>query len=118
MAEHGHKLVDDAIVCIRARVDGRDDLPKLIAHEIDVFENTDTSASAPVRVRLPVNSLHPRVIDDLKTLLVEHPGESTVYLHLDDKRVLQLPDVFSVDAGNGLVAELRVLLGPDAVVVV
>jgi hypothetical protein len=31
--------------------------------------------------------------------------------------VLQLPDGFAVDAANGLVAELRVLLGPDAVLV-
>jgi hypothetical protein len=38
-----------------------------------------------------------------------------VYLHLDDRTVLRLPDQFSVDAGRGLVAELRVLLGPDAV---
>jgi DNA polymerase-3 subunit alpha len=117
MAEYGHKLVDDAVVCIRARVDGRDDLPKLIAHEIELFEATDPTATSPVRVRLPVSSLHPRIIDDLKVLLVEHPGASPVFLHLDDRRVLRLPDDFCVDAGNGLVAELRVLLGPDAVLV-
>jgi DNA polymerase-3 subunit alpha len=117
MAEHGHKLVDDAVVVLRARVDGRDDLPKLIAHDVEILEATDTSASPPVRVRLPLSSLHPRVIDDLKSLLVDHPGQSQVFLHLDDKRVLRLPEDFSVDAGNGLVAELRVLLGPDAVLV-
>ncbi|HEX7095381.1 MAG TPA: DNA polymerase III subunit alpha [Acidimicrobiales bacterium] len=117
MSEHGHKLVDDAIVCVRARVDARDDLPKLIAHEIEVLEVSDTAPAPPIRVRLPVNSLHPRVIDDLKNLIVEHPGPSPVFLHLDDKRVLRLPDTFTVDASNGLVAELRVLLGPDAVLV-
>jgi DNA polymerase-3 subunit alpha len=117
MAEHGHKLVDDAVICIRARVDGRDDLPKLIAHEIEVFEPVDVGVVPPVRVRLPVSSLHPRIIDDLKVLLHEHPGQSPVFLHLDERRVLRLPDDFSVDAGNGLVAELRVLLGPDAVLV-
>lgn len=117
MAEYGHKLVDDAIVCLRARVDARDDPPKLIAHEIDLLEVTDTAAAPPVRVRLPVNSLHPRVIDDLKNLLEDHPGPSQVFLHLDERRVLRLPDEFTVDATNGLVAELRVLLGPDAVLV-
>jgi hypothetical protein len=40
-----------------------------------------------------------------------------VFLHLDERRILRLPDDFCVDAGNGLVAELRVLLGPDAVLV-
>jgi DNA polymerase-3 subunit alpha len=117
MAEHGHKLVDDAVVVLRARVDGRDDLPKLIAHDVEVLEAIDTTASPPVRVKLPIAALHPRVIDDLKGLLVEHPGQSPVYLHLDDRRVLRLSDEFCVDAGNGLVAELRVLLGPDAVLV-
>jgi DNA polymerase-3 subunit alpha len=117
MSEHGYKLVDDAVVCLRARVDARDDLPKLIAHEIDLFEATDVTAAPPVRVRLPANAVHPRLIDDLKILLGEHPGESLVFLHIDDRQVLRLPDSFSVDVGNGLVAELRVLLGPDAVLV-
>ncbi|HEV8296194.1 MAG TPA: DNA polymerase III subunit alpha [Acidimicrobiales bacterium] len=117
MSEHGYKLVDDAVVCLRARVDARDDLPKLIAHEIDLFEATDATAAPPVRVRLPANAVHPRLIDDLKILLGEHPGESLVFLPIDDRQVLRLPDSFSVDVGNGLVAELRVLLGPDAVLV-
>ncbi len=117
MTEHGHKLVDDAIVTMRIRVDGRDDLPKLIAHEIDIVENTDVGVAAPVRVRLSANALHPRLIDTLKTLFAEHPGDSPVFLHLDERQVLRLPPNFSVDAGNGLVAELRVLLGPDAILV-
>ncbi|CAB4834118.1 unannotated protein [freshwater metagenome] len=40
-----------------------------------------------------------------------------MFLHLDERQVLRLPANFSVDAGNGLVAELRVLLGPDAILV-
>ena len=52
----------------------------------------------------------------------EAPWTGTQYIKsfrslVDDKRVLRLPEDFSVDAGNGLVAELRVLLGPDAVLV-
>ena len=102
---------------MRIRVDGRDDLPKLIAHEIDIVENIDVGVAAPVRVRLSANALHPRLIDTLKSLFSEHPGDSPVFLHLDERQVLRLPANFSVDAGNGLVAELRVLLGPDAILV-
>jgi len=36
---------------------------------------------------------------------------------LGDRQVLRLPDEFSVEPANGLMAELRVLLGGDAVVV-
>ncbi len=117
MAEHGHKLVDDTIVSMRVRVDARDDLPKLIAHEVDIIENTEVGAAPPVRVKLSANALHPRLIDELKTLFTEHPGDSPVFLHLDERQVLRLPPNFAVDASNGLVAELRVLLGPDAILV-
>jgi DNA polymerase-3 subunit alpha len=117
MSEFGHKLIDDAIVIVKARVDGRDDVKKLLAQDIELFEASSLSATPPVRVRLPANLSHPRTIDQLRELLSEHPGESLVYLHLDDKRVLKLPPAYGVDATNGLVAELRVLLGPDAVLV-
>ena len=46
---------------------------------------------------------------------MEHPGDSQVFMHLGEQ-VLRLPDQFCVDATNGLVGELRVLLGPDALV--
>ena len=39
-----------------------------------------------------------------------------MYLHLDDRQVVRLGEGFQVDAASGLVAELRVLLGPDAVI--
>ncbi len=52
----------------------------------------------------------------MKTLLAAHPGASEVFLQLGDRRVLRLPDEFSVEPANGLIGELRVLLGGDAVV--
>ena len=48
-------------------------------------------------------------------LLVAHPGDSEVYLHLGDSQVLRLPDDFSVDPASGLVGEIRALLGADSV---
>ena len=38
MTEHGHKLADDAVVVVKARVDTRDDAPKLIAQSIDLVD--------------------------------------------------------------------------------
>lgn len=117
MAEHGHKLVDDAIVVIRGRLEKSDDLPKFFAQDIDVFDTAYVQAAAPVRLQLPVHAHDPRKLDELKGLLREHPGDSEVYLHLEDRQVIRLPDTFTVNTGNGLVAELRVLLGPDAVII-
>jgi hypothetical protein len=46
-----------------------------------------------------------------KDLLCEHAGTSPVYLHMGSK-VVRLPPEFGVTTTPGLLAELRVLLGP------
>jgi DNA polymerase-3 subunit alpha len=68
-----------------------------------------------VRIRLSPNALSEQLLAGLKGLLAEHPGESQVFLHLGDRQILRLPDEFNVDASSGLVGELRVMLGPDAI---
>jgi len=115
MTEHGHKLSDDVCVCVKARVDKREEAPKLIAMEIDVFEGIG-DGSQSLRIKLAPTRLNESLIDRLKGILGEHPGDAQVFLHLGDQQVLRLPDQFCVDTTNGLVGELRVLLGPDALV--
>jgi DNA polymerase-3 subunit alpha len=115
MTEHGHKLEDDRIVLIKGRVDRRDDLPKLICLEVEVLDAEQLTQSRPMRVRIPVDRIREETIAELKVLLVAHPGDSEVYLHLGDSQVLRLPGDFSVDPASGLVGEIRVLLGADSV---
>ncbi len=118
MADFGHVLEDDAIVVVKGRVDLRDDTPKLVAMEIirpeividggppgaDQGEaahahrrqgrraSRRSSPSTPVTARCSCTSRAP---------------EKTT--------VLRLGDDLLVDAGNGLFAELRVLLGADCI---
>jgi DNA polymerase III subunit alpha len=115
MQQFGHLLDDDSIVVVKGRIDKRDDQPKLVATEIARFEPV-VDGSPPVRINLAPNALSDRLLEMLKMLLAEHPGESQVFLHLGERQVLRLPEGFCVDASNGLVGELRVLLGADAVV--
>ena len=117
MNEHGHKLIDDAIVVVRGRLDGKDDIAKFIAQDLEIFDSSQMTESTPLRLRLPTHAQDPATLDSLKSLLVDHSGQSEVFLHLDGKQVIRLPESYRVETGNGLVAELRVLLGPDAVVV-
>ena len=116
MQLYGHVLADDAVVIVKARIDGRDDQPKLMAMEVERFEPVSDGAP-PVRINLSPNALSETMLDDLKGLLGEHPGESQVFLHLGERQVLRLADDFCVDATAGLVGELRVLLGPDAIMI-
>ena len=46
MPELGHKLADDAVVCVKGRVDKREDQPKLVAMEVDRFEAGGRLAAA------------------------------------------------------------------------
>jgi DNA polymerase-3 subunit alpha len=115
MTDHGFKLADDAVVCVKGRVDKREDTPKLIAMEIEVVD-TAVDTVQPLRLRVAPTRVSEELIATLKSLLHEHPGASPVFLHLGERQVLRLPDEFHVDQRNGLLGELRVLLGPDAIV--
>ena len=114
MHDVGHLLADDAVLVVKGRVDKRDDQPKFIAMDVEVFEGI-TDGAPPLRLKVTPNRLDERTVADLKSLLVRFPGESQVFLHLGDTKVLRLPDDFCADATGGLVAELRVLLGSGAI---
>jgi DNA polymerase III subunit alpha len=114
MQLYGHLLEDDAVVIVKGRVDSRDDQPKLMATELERFEPV-TDGAPPLHVNLSPAALSDTLLAQLKHLLSEHPGESQVFLHVGDRQVLRLPETFNVESSTGLMAELRVLLGPSAV---
>jgi len=68
-----------------------------------------------MEIKLPMATLTESVMGRLKALLLDHPGDSPVLLHLGET-IMRLSEEFNVDARNGLLGELRVLLGPQAVV--
>ena len=85
--------------------------------EVDVFEDT-SGASPPLHVKLPARGLAPERAVQLKLLFEEFPGDSEVFLHLgEDELILRLGPESCVDTQNGLVGELRALLGPDSILV-
>ena len=113
MTEIGHKLVDDAVLVVKGRIDKREDQPKLVALEVDVFEGVH-DPSAPLRLKLPASALDDRRITALRALLERFPGDSPVFLHIGQK-VLRLPDEQGADVTGGLIAELRVLFGAGSI---
>jgi DNA polymerase-3 subunit alpha len=115
MTEQGHKLADDAVVVVKGRVDKRDDAPKLIAQTIDVLE-VGSDGADPLRLRVPPQLLSQATVAHLKQILSDHPGGAPVLLHLGEKQVVRLPEQWNVDTTNGLLGQLRVVLGPGAIV--
>ena len=125
MKEHGQKLNEDAIVVVRGRREsgrssrgrggGGDDAVKLLAMEVDIVE--EPVKNPPVRLLLEVAHHEQSKISELKSVLEAHPGDCPVELHLSDRRVFRLSDEYAVDRTNGVVAELRALLGTDSILV-
>ena len=115
MTDFGHVLEDDAIVVVKGRVDLRDDTPKLVAMEV-IRPEIAIDGGPPVRIKVKLHTLTDDRAARLKDILAEHPGDSPVFVHLEAPEkttVLRLGDEVLVDPGNGLYAELRVLLGAD-----
>jgi DNA polymerase III subunit alpha len=115
MATFGELLGEDAIICVRGRLDTRDDTPKIIAMEVTAPDLV-LDGAPPVRLRVRPGALTDTKTTRLKEILAEHPGESQVFVHLESHEkttVVRLGDEFCVSGHNGLLAELRVLLGPD-----
>jgi DNA polymerase III subunit alpha len=113
MQEVGFLLADDAVVCVKGRLDLRDETPKFICMEIRRPE-LSVGGVEPVHIHLPLNALTDDRVDRLKSVLREHPGQSTVFLHVGEK-CIRLADEFAVSTGRGLFAELLELLGPGCI---
>ncbi|MBV9662064.1 MAG: DNA polymerase III subunit alpha [Acidimicrobiales bacterium] len=110
MAEVGYLLADDAVVSVKGRLDLRDEQPKLVCMEIKRPE-LSAEGTEPLHVFLPLGALSDDRVHALKRLLQEHPGPAPVLLHVGAK-CIRLASDFCVDTTRGLLAELRVLLGP------
>jgi DNA polymerase III subunit alpha len=110
MTEVGHLLADDVVVCVKGRLDLRDEVPKLVCSELKRPQLTG-DGSEPLQVVVPVTALDDNRVNRLREVLREHPGQSPVYLHVGTK-VVRLAQEFNVTMSPGLLAELRVLLGP------
>ncbi|MHB8669861.1 MAG: DNA polymerase III subunit alpha [Acidimicrobiales bacterium] len=119
MEEYGALLEADAIACVRGRLDLREEPAKLVCLEIKrppLVPGADGGGSVPSLFELSLPA-HPTasVLDGLKRVLREYPGDTPVVLRVGDSRV-RLPAEFAVDTRNGLCAELRVLPGPIGLV--
>ena len=114
----GGLVAVDRVLCIRGRVDKKDDVPKLVA--LEMSEPDLGVMDAPIRLRIPAVDCTPQLVGELKYVLKEYPGRRPVFLHLlsgERETVLRLGAEFRVDPANGCVDRLRLLLGPKAVAI-
>ncbi|MGI5351860.1 DNA polymerase III subunit alpha [Streptomyces sp. CA-250714] len=109
------QLVEDAIVFVKGRLDKREDVPRLVAMELQVPDLSEASASAPVTITIPTVKVTPPLVEKLGYVLAQHRGASEVRVRLEGARkttVLRL-DRHRVTPDPALFGDLKELLGPS-----
>ncbi len=117
--QYAHLVRPDVILMVKGRLeqDTRDDALKIIAFELLEPKLDDR----PFEIKMAVDSCTPKVLDQLKDILSEHPGNTQVFLHLATDRmttVMRLGSELSVNSSNGLHAEIKATLGSHIAIVV
>lgn len=113
MADCGSMLEEDVIFVVKGRLDTRDDQPKIIANSL-IRPNLEIGSSQPLGICIALSQLTKANLGRLKSLLAEHAGDAPVRLYVGDD-VYQLPAEFKVNDKGGLIGELRVLFGANAI---
>ncbi len=114
--DHGHLIAEDAVLVVTGNVDNRGDDVKFVGRELKELEIRDDSQ---IRLRVPAGRLTPEVVTQLKAILANHPGSSGVFLHMTNngsEKVMRLADTHRVEPRSSLLAELKELLGPSAII--
>jgi DNA polymerase-3 subunit alpha len=109
------QLTEDTVVFVKGRLDKREDIPRLVAMELQVPDISDAGRDAPVVLTIPTVKVTPPMVGRLGEILSHHRGDTEVRIRLQGPRsttVLRL-DRHRVKADPALYGDLKVLLGPS-----
>jgi DNA polymerase-3 subunit alpha len=112
---YGTLVRPDVILVVSGRVDQRGDSVKLIAQGLS---EPDLSVGRSVRLRVPAVRMSRDFVARLRAVLENHPGDTYVFVHMigdGADTVVRLGEEHRVEPRTALYAELRELLGPDAI---
>ena len=116
--QHALNLVEDRIVLIRARVDKREEQPRLSALDLTNLDISQTP-TGPLIITVEPARCTPPVVERIKEVLRTHPGKREVHLRLEDGKksvIMKIDDNLRVTASPSLSADLKSILGPDCLV--
>lgn len=108
-------LHDDAIVVVRGRTDERGEKPQIVAVEVKPL---DTSGKIePLVLTVPSEVVTPNFVARLKAILERYGGVTPVHIAMrsgNGVKTLRLQKSFCVERSGELYAELKTLLGREA----
>jgi DNA polymerase-3 subunit alpha len=110
-------LVEDAILKIKGRIERRAE-GDITLGAIEVVPFNGVSEYHPLTVVIDSSCVAPTVIDDLKRVLSDFPGQVPVVLQMvrgEQRAKLRVGDALRVEPVAGLYAELKALLGESCI---
>ncbi|TDD17760.1 DNA polymerase III subunit alpha [Nonomuraea diastatica] len=117
---YADSLREDIVVAVRGQINNRDGAISIFATDLTLIDvsgvNSDTGA--PITLLLREERVTPQLLEELRHVLKLHEGK--VPLHINLKRpagkttVLAVPD-FPVNAEPSFAADVKALLGPEAI---
>ncbi|KPK38703.1 MAG: DNA polymerase III subunit alpha [Omnitrophica WOR_2 bacterium SM23_29] len=109
----------DAIVCIKGKVNLREEKPKLIANNIIPLEELQKKYTQAIIINLTTTGIDEKSLTILKSILESHPGTTPVYLNFkmaDGKKVeVSVEEKLKVEPSDELAVEIERLLGGGTV---
>ncbi len=106
-------LQPDSVVCVRGRLNTRDDGVSLVASELTV-PDLQEGPRGPVVVSMSIRQATGGQIERLRDILGQHPGITEVQVRLTQPGrsvVLRLDDTYRVTPSPALFGDLKALLG-------
>ncbi len=112
------QLATDTIVRIKGRLVGKDDGDEIRGTDV-TFPDVSEGPTGPVVISLPAARCTPAVVQQLRTVLTNHPGVTEVRVRLTTSSnrttVWKLEETLRVMPSPPLMADLKALLGPSCV---
>lgn len=104
-------LKSDALVVVKGRVSQQEERVKVIADEVSPLTSLST-----MFITIEKNAGKPRVLEELKAVLTNYPGNSPVYLFFPDAgKVVSVDSRYWVGISEQLIREVEGLLGKGSV---
>jgi DNA polymerase-3 subunit alpha len=116
--QHALNLVEDRIVLIRARVDKREEQPRLSALDFSILDISQ-APTGPLIISVEPTRVTAPLVERIKEVLRTHPGKREVHLKIEDGKkstIMKIDDNLRVTASPSLSADLKSILGPDCLV--
>ncbi|MEV0350096.1 DNA polymerase III subunit alpha [Nonomuraea sp. NPDC050680] len=115
---YGEALAEDRVICVRGRINVRDETLSVYGEEIVPLDISQADAEPPVVITVQEARLNLRIVQELKLILTAHPGRAPVHVRLHRrgaKGVLLNLEPFKVAPESAFYSDIKALLGAGAI---